>query len=45
MMKFREPVARDMNACAMWGRVKSATFRDRTKTLPRKAKHKERYCW
>lgn len=36
----QQPKARDMVASAMWGRVKSQTFRDRRKTLARKAKHK-----
>ena len=36
----QEPKARDNVAANMWGRVKSATFRDRRKTLARKAKHK-----
>lgn len=40
----QEPAARDTVAAGMWGRIKSQTFRDRRKTLARKAKHKERYC-
>lgn len=36
----QEPKARDTIAANMWGRVKSVTFRDRRKTLARKAKHK-----
>lgn len=40
----QEPIARDSVASGMWGRVRSATFRDRRKTLARKAKHKERYA-
>ena len=34
------PIARDLQAQAMWGRVKAQTFRDKRKVLPRKAKHK-----
>lgn len=38
----REPVARDLNAKAMWGRVRAQTFADRRK---RKPKHKLAYEW
>lgn len=36
----QEPIGRDPVAKAMWGRVRSQTFRDKRKTLARKAKHK-----
>lgn len=36
----QEPIGRDPNAMAMWGRVRGQVFRDKRKTLPRKAKHK-----
>lgn len=36
----QEPIGRDLVACAMWGRVKAQVFRDKRKTLARKAKHK-----
>lgn len=39
----QEPIARSEVATAMWGRVRSQAFRDRRKTLARKAKHKVRY--
>lgn len=39
----QEPIARSDVAASMWGRVKSQTFRDRRRTLDRKAKHKVRY--
>jgi len=36
----QEPIGRDLVAKAMWGRVKAQVFRDKRKTLARKAKHK-----
>jgi len=36
----QEPRGRDQVASAMWGRVRAQVFRDKRKTLARKAKHK-----
>lgn len=38
----QEPIARDPNAKAMWGRCRSATFDDRRKRNP---KHKAQEEW
>ena len=40
----QEPKARSPQAKAMWGNAKACVFRDRRKTLPRKAKHKALAC-
>lgn len=41
----QEVRSRDEVALAMWGRVKSQVFRDKRKTLERKAKHRAVYEW
>ena len=42
----QEPIARDLQAKAMWGNARATVFRDKRKALPRKAKHKGvALCW